>query len=335
MAVLRHYDPAIHDLYLYETPARQGGPPVAPYGYNPDCQSAAGIDWTGVRCVERHYWRMFSASAAIVIPHQPASVNFWNAGIYGAVLISPRHAVICQHFRGPYADPLVNTAGIRFLGKGGRMHEGVVTKVYLSVGPDMSLLEFAEPFSEADLYINNRIADPAYIPAGTRLWTKDSNGKVYSTVHRHAFEYPPGVVNGYSFAPLIDGCNEGPYANGNIGIFTGDSGSPTMVLDSWGEQVFVGLTYGGTCINEQTFSKLSEILYPFGYTISHVKLSAKREDLNQDGTVDAADLSFLMSMWGSHNPLYDLNQDGKVDGADMTRLLAAWGSYAPPKNMGI
>jgi hypothetical protein len=46
-------------------------------------------------------------------------------------------------------------------------------------------------------------------------------------------------------------------------------------------------------------------------------------DLNDDGTVNGADLAALLSAWGTG--AIDLNGDGATDGADLAALLAAWG----------
>ena len=48
-------------------------------------------------------------------------------------------------------------------------------------------------------------------------------------------------------------------------------------------------------------------------------------DLTGDGLIDGADLTVLLSAWGSDNPVCDLDHNGTVDGSDLTRLLAAWG----------
>lgn len=46
-------------------------------------------------------------------------------------------------------------------------------------------------------------------------------------------------------------------------------------------------------------------------------------DFNDDGTVDAADLSVLLGAWGG--PGADLNGSGSTDAADLSVLLGAWG----------
>lgn len=48
-------------------------------------------------------------------------------------------------------------------------------------------------------------------------------------------------------------------------------------------------------------------------------------DINNSGSVDAADLSILLGAWGSTGPA-DLDGSGSVNGADLSILLGAWGS---------
>ena len=47
-------------------------------------------------------------------------------------------------------------------------------------------------------------------------------------------------------------------------------------------------------------------------------------DFNQDGHVDARDLSVLLSRWHSAVPYYDLNNDGVVNAVDLSILIAHW-----------
>gem|GEM_PF-501809 len=47
-------------------------------------------------------------------------------------------------------------------------------------------------------------------------------------------------------------------------------------------------------------------------------------DLNDDGTVDAADLASLLGAWGT--AAGDVNGDGNTDAADLAALLGAWGT---------
>jgi len=55
--------------------------------------------------------------------------------------------------------------------------------------------------------------------------------------------------------------------------------------------------------------------------------SYARGDLNLDGVVNGADLSIVLSLWGTASPGYaDLNSDGVVNGADLAVLLGNWGA---------
>jgi len=47
-------------------------------------------------------------------------------------------------------------------------------------------------------------------------------------------------------------------------------------------------------------------------------------DLDDDGSVGAADLSLLLASWGAGGSA-DLDGDGSVGAADLSLLLAAWG----------
>ncbi|MGA1630626.1 MAG: GC-type dockerin domain-anchored protein [Phycisphaerales bacterium] len=47
-------------------------------------------------------------------------------------------------------------------------------------------------------------------------------------------------------------------------------------------------------------------------------------DLNNDGVVNGADLSILLSAWGTADPVADINGDGIVNGADLSTLLSNW-----------
>lgn len=54
-----------------------------------------------------------------------------------------------------------------------------------------------------------------------------------------------------------------------------------------------------------------------------------RPDVNGDLTVDAADLSTLLSDWGSTGGGFaDIDEDGVVGAADLAALLSAWGPIA-------
>jgi len=47
-------------------------------------------------------------------------------------------------------------------------------------------------------------------------------------------------------------------------------------------------------------------------------------DINEDGSINGADLGLLLAAWGTPDPDADLNGNGVVDGGDLGLLLAAW-----------
>ena len=48
-------------------------------------------------------------------------------------------------------------------------------------------------------------------------------------------------------------------------------------------------------------------------------------DLNEDGIIDAADLSILLSEWGNPKSVADIDGDGTVGATDLATLLSNWG----------
>jgi len=53
------------------------------------------------------------------------------------------------------------------------------------------------------------------------------------------------------------------------------------------------------------------------------------EDLNNDGTIDTADLGLLIGQFGTAGPEADLNGDGVVDTADLGLLIGQFGATCP------
>ena len=94
-------------------------------------------------------------------------------------------------------------------------------------------------------------------------------------------------------------------------------------------------------VNEAELAAINAQLQPMGYSAQHVKLSAKTEDVNGDGTVDASDLSMILSAWGNGDAFRDTNGDGMVDAQDLAKVMSAWGAYEiarssiPPANIII
>jgi hypothetical protein len=90
---------------------------------------------------------------------------------------------------------------------------------------------------------------------------------------------------------------------------------------------------GGMQVNAPEIAAINAQLKAHNYSVTHVKLSSKIEDLNDDGKVDGADLAMLLGAWGNGLIFADMNGDGKVDGADVAQLQAAWGAYTMTRNV--
>ena len=324
MAVLKYYNSPIHDLYLYNRKANttQNATPI---GYNPSCQAYGIADFSGCRARNRQFCTLVGSTYGL--PFDREDVNFWNPCTYGGVLVSPKHMIVCQHYRGARPDPSDNTGGIVLLGRSGLRHTVRVVGVTLSIGGDQTLLEFDEAVPEGEFYIYDKIADAAYIPRGTPVWVQDPNGKIYMRIYRTA-RFTDGKLTGWQSDPSLDGVNDGAYATtGDPAIFVGDSGSPAFVVNGRGETLLLGLMFGGSMFPEQTITNLNAKLEPHGYKVTFEKYTAIPQDLNQDGTVDGEDLSILMGSWGLNPAIGDFNRDGVVDAEDMAELLSRWGSY--------
>jgi hypothetical protein len=58
-------------------------------------------------------------------------------------------------------------------------------------------------------------------------------------------------------------------------------------------------------------------------------------DINQDGTVNAIDLSLLVSRWNTNDPDADLNNDGTVNAIDLSLLVSNWGATGTPTGTAL
>ena len=336
MAILKNYNPVLHDIHTYYAPATLG-PLVGgeQKGYNTACQGAA-VDWSGVSLRPRAFAREYSVllRGKLTTPYIAENINFWNTTNPAAVLISPKHALICEHYRGP-GRPVGEHEAYTFLGKSGTRHFRKVVKATFSIGPDHTLLEFESEFPKDDVCIYDHIADARYIPLKHPVWVHECESKAYKMSMDKSFVNSNDVCSGFGVNPIMDGINEGAQAGGWPVIWGGDSGSPAFVIDGAGHTVFVGLMNGGMQVSATEIVAINAQLKPHGYTAVHVKLSSKIEDLNDDGKVDGADLAMLLGAWGNNNIFVDMNGDGKVDGADMAQLQAAWGAYTMARNVPV
>ena len=333
MAILKKYNKQIHDIHNYQPDAnynpRVDGNQIS---YNASCQ-ASNVDWSGISLRSRSFCRTLSNTSGFTEPYNISDINFWNTCNPCAVLISPKHALICQHYRGTHerVDEYYT-----FMGKSGKKYTKKVIKATINIGSDHTLLEFDSEFTNDVSHYSN-IADIAYVPKGTDLWVCDCNGKAYKVRFETSYLVTSGPYTGsnaaFSYSPIFDGINDGIGHAGWISIHVGDSGSPSFVLDTLGNTIFVGLQHGGPQVNNIELANINAIINQQGYSVSHYKLSAISADLNQDGKINGEDLAILMASWGNNDSFKDINADGIIDSNDLSVLLNSWGEYVLKTNL--
>jgi hypothetical protein len=331
MAVLKNYNREYHDLHLF-SPSVSFNPKAdgVPIAYNLNCAAAKqNVDFSG--CATKNQ-RFNNRSTFVPTDHE--NINYWNNGYFAAVLITPKHALICQHY---YAAIPSQVNQLKWLGKSEQTHSRKVKSSKHFSPYDVRLVEFEQEFPADDIKIYSRIADVRYIPRDTEMWMQDGQCRIYRTKlkeSRTTNNTVAGDPTTWSLKPYLDdglGLNEGVQPFGLTGtyspnVFSGDSGSPTFVLDKTGDTILVGLAYGGHIIPPVLLEMLRKEVGN-QYPLEYVKISAKLGDFNQDGKVDAADQTTLLSSWSMDNNMCDLNNDGIVDGQDMGILMANWGEY--------
>jgi len=275
MAILKTYNPRKHDIHTY-LPEATRDPLVygEQRGFNTLCQGAA-VDFSGVSLRPRGFAQVFDPSQYYNIVFDINSINFWHTTNPCAVLISPRHAIICQHYRGTF--PRENEF-YTFLGKSGTRHSRQVVRVtHFSQQIDHSILEFESDFPTNDVRIYDVIADVSDIPEGRDMWVHDSQSRTYKRSMGVA-NYDSSGVSSFSSYPIssVEGLNEGPSPINNPSgtwdpiIWVGDSGSPTFVLTPQGDTIFVGLRFGGGQINEAEITLINEVLLSSSdYSVTH------------------------------------------------------------------
>lgn len=332
MAVIKNYNREYHDLHLFSPsvslePKNDG----VPIKYNPNCASAKqNVDFSGCAAKNQRFNNRGPYNQS-----DWGNVNYWNNGYFAAVLITPKHALICQHY---YQAIPSQVNELKWLGKSEQVHTRKVKQTKRMGSYDIRLVEFENEFPINDVKIYSKIADVRYIPKETEMWMQDGQCRIYRTRLRES-RTTDGTVNTepttWVSKPYLDdgmGYNQGIPVNGSTGpaqspnIFSGDSGSPTFVLDKLGNTILVGLAFGGHIIPPTLMNLLKEEIGN-QYSLEYIKLSAKPGDFNQDGKIDAADQTSLLSAWGTDNKNYDLDGDGFIDAEDMTILMSNWGEY--------
>jgi len=280
MAILKTYNPRKHDIHTY-LPEATRDPLVygEQRGFNILCQGAA-VDFSGVSLRPRGFTQVYPVDPSLYynIVFDINSINFWHTSNPCAVLISPKHAIICQHYRGR-GRPIGENEVYTFLGKSGTRHSRRAIRVTdFSEQIDHSILEFESDFPTNDVRIYDTIADVSDIPVGHDMWVHDSQSRTYKRSMGVA-NYDSSGVSSFSSYPISStaGLNEGPSPINNPSgtwdpiIWVGDSGSPTFVLTPQGDTILVGLRHAfKEQINEAEITLINEVLLSSSeYSVTH------------------------------------------------------------------
>jgi hypothetical protein len=78
-------------------------------------------------------------------------------------------------------------------------------------------------------------------------------------------------------------------------------------------------------ITDSVTFRVDEDIVGSTQTVLNTYIQTCQGDIDEDGTVDVADILILIAEWGDTGGQSDLNNDGTVDVADILILIAAWG----------
>lgn len=312
---------AMNDLFDYEVmdhPKDQyprEWKPVRPREFS--WATLYGVDITG--CNVRNRRKNNKQNGDIpCVEEEISDINRWNSGYWAAVMISPRHAVVCNHY---YAVVPGQQNNLVFWGRSGTEYRPKV-KSSVDLGGDRRILEFEEDLPADDVKIY-KIADFRWIPAGSKLWIYDNQGRMLYKIHEtvREFKYPE-----FRFGQIW---HPDPVLGDYCRLHSGDSGSPVLMTDPvTNETYFVGNLAGGYKYYEER--SMEQELKALDERIQFVKPSTSRGDVNRDGKVDGADIAHILADFGKDGYVAgDVNWDGKIDGQDLGIAYGDWGECKP------
>lgn len=278
--------------------------------------SLYGVDLSG--CNIRNRRKNNYGGPSDCVEEELSDINRWNSGYWAAVLIAPNKAVACAHY---WRVVPGQQRKLRFWGKSGTEYRPKF-KSATDIGLDRLIIEFEEDLPVDDVKVY-KIADFRWIPAGTRLWIHDNQGRVLYKIHDtiKEFKYPE-----FNFQQVW---HPDPVVGDICLVFSGDSGSPTFMTDPvTNETYFVGNFAGGYQYYDDR--PMEQQLKALDDRIQFVKPSESRGDINRDGKVDGADLAAVLENFGHHGYVAgDINRDGIVDGEDLGIVFGEWGEAKP------
>lgn len=323
------------DCYSYDPEATfiNGAPPTRTEGIPSGWKKGSfaeqdGLDLSSFNVRNRRYNNKTSS-----VPNSELDdINNWNSGYWATVLVSPKHAIGCRHY---WSQVPTQERNQRFMGKSGTIYYPEWEST-TKLGGDKILITFKEELPDDVTPI--QAADISYVPVGSKIYQLTSQGQLHYMYSKGGRVTGIDGVSGnvFDFEYEVD-----DIMGERLGIWSGDSGTPTFVKDEDnGKLYWLGNKWGGFPMreNDPSVIDVSDLLAgatsdarPRGYSFSIAKLSGGTMDYNNDGKIDSADLGHILSAWGT-NPknneyfeLYDLNDDGVIDAGDMGEIYANWG----------
>lgn len=312
--ILQKYT-SLNELFDYEIIGEKEWNPFRRREFN--WATLYGVDLTGCNIRNRRK-NNISPSGADCVEEELSDINRWNCGYWAAVLIAPNKAVACAHYWRVVQGQQNN---LRFWGRSGTEYRPTF-KSATELGIDRVVIEFEEDLPVDDVKIY-KIVDFRWIPAGTKLWIHDNQGRIMFKIHDtiREWKYPE-----YNFQQMW---HADPVVGDICYLHSGDSGSPVLMTDPvTNETYFVGNYAGGYQYYEER--NMEQQLKALDERIQFVRPSESHGDINRDGVVDGADLAQVLANFGQHGYVAgDVNWDGKIDGEDIGILLGEWGEIEP------
>lgn len=263
MAILKNYNPVIHDIYVFNPQASYNATDVTqsidgwPTAYSTTRQ-AADVDFSGVSIRPRSFTQRGIYGSPLSIPIDPANINFYNTSNPCVVLISPKHGLVCGHYIGD--NQAQNAVGRQytFLGKSGVYHTRTITRAWGNILSDTHMFEFDSEFPVNDVKISDKIYNKSRFIQGDDIWVFENQGRVYNLKWN--------ITN----QKMEVGSDIGASVGGGVPtIHGGDSGSPLFTTTIQGESVFVGMKNGSIEIYTQShINTLNTALASSGYSLS-------------------------------------------------------------------
>lgn len=169
------------------------------------------------------------------------------------------------------------------------------------------------------------------------LTVKDSLRQNSSTVTRDILPRTVNLVLNTSPPGgqlFLDGVNRlTPYSFGSVAGLEREISAPAnntintqpYIFSSWSDSGTITHTIN-TPITNTTYTALYTLIATptLTPTSTPTPVPFRTGDINRDNKVDVQDLSYMLSNWGSNNPLADLNNNGIVNTLDLSILLSNW-----------